>query len=285
MVRKEGIMEAMKAVMKESMVIMNMTIMNMTITIMITVTNSTKSGESMVATRENTMVTKKVVIMENMNMDTNMGMNMGITMVVIMVAILEEVATKVLYHKKLKLLKVKKRNLIRTLINLQKNGGWLVITGVDGDMIIGDHPMLITKVVAGNTTIMACMDTTVEGVAIEVMFLTVANRLIQKLLRDVVAVMEVTIMLVIMVVTISTIMVRDLMNMIITFKVLGHSVMIVSVMIGEIGIIIIIILNTCSIWSMNPGITEEDMVDAVEDMDEIVFHMLQQRTMVDLQAI
>lgn len=279
MVRKEGIMEAMKVVMKESMVIMNMTIMNMTIIIMITVTNSTKSGESMVATRENTMVTKKVVIMENMNM----GMNMDIITVVIMVV--EEVATKVLYHKKLKLQKVKKRNLIRTLINLQKNGGWLVITGVDGDMIIGDHPMLITKVVAGNTTTMACMDTTVEGVAIEVMFLTVANRLIQKLLRDVVAVMEVTIMLVIMVVTISTIMVRDLMNMIITFKVLGHSVMIVSVMIGEIGIIIIIILNTCSIWSMNPGITEEDMVDAVEDMDEIVFHMLQQRTMADLEAI
>ena len=171
-------------------------------------------------------------------------------------------------RKKLLLLPVKKL----LLKMLQRNGGWLVITGEVGDILIGDILTSIVMVVAGNgvTLDFTDMEDTVDTVVVMVVMavtvrvesLIVANLLIQLLPRDVDVILEQLVMVDIT----FPIMVQDMMITITESKDLGPLDTIISAMTGQIGITTIIISNilpTCNIFHM--------MIIMVVVMDVLVF--------------
>jgi len=260
---KVVIMEVTRVVMKEHTDITNTTITNMTITITITDMSFMKNGENTVDT--------KVNITDIMKVDTtvNTDITTDITEVIKVDAI------KFLERKKSLLLPVKKL-LLKTL---QRNGGWLVIIGVVGDILTGDILMRIMMVVAGNgvTLDFTDMEDTVDPVVdmedmvvdmvvtdtVRVESLIVANLLIQQSPRDVDVILE-------QLVTVDItflIMVQDTMTTIMESRDLGPLDTITSAMIGRIGITTIItsnILPTCNIFHM--------MITMVVVMDGLVYH-------------
>lgn len=266
MVLKAVITEVTKVVMKAHTDIMSTTITNMIITIMITDTNFMKNGENTVDT--------KVNIMDIMKVDTTVNTDIitDITEVMVIVTMFPE-------RKKLLLLLAKKL----LLKMLQRNGGWLEITGVVGDILTGDILTLIMMVVAGNGVTldftdmedvvdtadmvvvmadMAVMEDMVVMDTVRVESLIVVNLLIQQLPRDVDVILE---QLVTVDITLLT-MVQDMITTITESKDLGHLDMITSVMIGRIGITTIITSNIL------PTFNIFHVMIIVAVMDVHVFH-------------
>ena len=253
---KVVIMEVTRAVMKEHTDITNTTITNMTTTITIMDTSFMKNGENTVDTKVNITDTMKADTTVNMDITTDI-----MEVITVCVILFPE-------RKKLLLLPVKKL----LLKMLQRNGGWLVITGEVGDILIGDILTSIVMVVAGNgvTLDFTDMEDTVDTVVVMVVMavtvrvesLIVANLLIQLLPRDVDVILEQLVMVDIT----FPIMVQDMMITITESKDLGPLDTIISAMTGQIGITTIIISNilpTCNIFHM--------MIIMVVVMDVLVF--------------